>query len=450
MLFKAQSNEERRQMILNGKVINTLLFLSIPTLLVGIIQALIPLSDSLFLNRLTSVEVASSVTFSQPVLNIAFSQGLGVATLVMLGRLYGKGRMLAVKETMLQIFVFSFFIGLLLIPVCMFTAFLISNNTTSEIRNNVYTYISFYSLIMPFVFLAAIYNSSKNAIGRPEVTFVRIFLLLILKIIFNSIFLYVLKMGIVGAVMASLFSYIVVTIWMFYDLFLKSGDIKLNLRSYTIKLPIIKRLLKIGFPSMLNYAFLYLGFFLINKEMEKFGAVALNAQGIASNINAICFILPSSIGTTVSSMISINMGIGNVKKSKDVFKVGWITGITISILTIALILPISLSLVLTFTKVRKVIEIADKALHIYTYSVIGFSVFMIAQGVFIALGRTKVPLVMSILRIWLLRYIFILLTQKYLGLYSIFWGNLFSNTLAGIIFFILVKAIDWKKGIKTV
>jgi len=450
MLFKAQSNEERRQMILHGKVINTLLFLSVPTLLVGIIQALIPLSDSLFLNRLTSVEVASSVTFSQPVLNImiALSQGLGVATLVMLGRLYGKGRMLAVKETMLQIFVFSFFIGLLLIPVCMFTAFLISNNTTSEIRNNVYTYISLYSLIMPFVFLAAIYNSSKNAIGRPEVTFVRIFLLLILKIIFNSIFLYVLKMGIVGAVMASLFSYIVVTIWMFYDLFLKSGDIKLNLRSYTIKLPIIKRLLKIGFPSMLNYAFLYLGFFLINKEMEKFGAVALNAQGIASNINAICFILPSSIGTTVSSMISINMGIGNVKKSKDVFKVGWITGVTISILTIALILPISLPLVLTFTKVQKVIEIADKALHIYTYSVIGFSVFMIAQGVFIALGRTKVPLVMSILRIWLLRYIFILLTQKYLGLYSIFWGNLFSNTLAGIIFFILVKSINWKKGIK--
>ncbi|ERK50922.1 MATE family efflux transporter [Leptotrichia sp. oral taxon 879] len=450
MLFEAQSNEERRQMILNGKVINTLLFLSIPTLLVGIIQALIPLSDSLFLNRLTSVEVASSVTFSQPVLNImiALSQGLGVATLVMLGRLYGKGRMLAVKETMLQIFVFSFFIGLLLIPVCMFTAFLISNSTTSEIRNNVYTYISLYSLIMPFIFLAAIYNSSKNAIGRPEVTFVRIFLLLILKIIFNSIFLYVLKMGIVGAVMASLFSYIVVTIWMFYDLFLKSGDIKLNLRSYTIKLPIIKRLLKIGFPSMLNYAFLYLGFFLINKEMEKFGAVALNAQGIASNINAICFILPSSIGTTVSSMISINMGIGNVKKSKDVFKVGWITGVTISILTIALILPISLPLVLTFTKVQKVIEIADKALHIYTYSVIGFSVFMIAQGVFIALGRTKVPLVMSILRIWLLRYIFILLTQKYLGLYSIFWGNLFSNTLAGIIFFILVKVIDWKKGIK--
>ena len=406
-IFKTQSNEERREMILNGKVINTLLFLSIPTLLVGIIQALIPLSDSLFLNRLTSVEVASSVTFSQPV------------------------------------------IGLFIIPVCVFSAFIISKYTTIEIRNNVYIYIALYSLVMPFVFLAAIYNSSKNAIGRPEVTFIRIFLLLILKIIFNSVFLYVLKMGITGAVMASLFSYIAITIWMFYDLFLKNGDVKLDLRNYSMKLPIIKRLLNIGFPAMLNYAFLYLGFFLINKEMEKFGAIALNAQGIASNINAICFILPSSIGTTVSSMISINMGTGNVKKSKDVFKIGWRTGVILSILTIILILPISMPLVLTFTKVTKVIEIANKALHIYTYSVIGFSIFMISQGVFIALGRTKVPLVMSILRIWLLRYIFILVTQKYLGLYSIFWGNLFSNTLAGLIFFISVKSIDWTKDFKS-
>ena len=85
-------------------------------------------------------------------------------------------------------------------------------------------------------------------------------------------------MGITGAVMASLFSYITITIWMFYDLFLKKGDVKLSLRNYSIKLPIIKKLLNIGFPSMLNYAFLYLGFFLINKEMEKFGAIALNAH----------------------------------------------------------------------------------------------------------------------------------------------------------------------------
>ena len=450
MLSFNQSVEERREMIINGNILNTLLFLSIPTLLVGIIQALIPLSDNFFLNNLTNVVVAGSVTFSQPVLNImiALSQGLGVAAMAMIGKYYGKGIMRAVRETMLQIYVFSFIIGLILIPICILMAFVISKTTSEEIRSTVFTYIASYSFVMPLIFLAAIYNSSKNAIGRPEVTFIRISLLLVLKIFFNSIFLYIFRMGLIGAVIATFCSYVVITIWMFHDVFVRTSETKLDLRTYSMKLPIIMKITRIGFPAMVNYMLIYFGFFLINKEMEKFGAIALNAQGIASNINAICFILPSSIGTTVSSMISINMGTGNVKKSKDVFKIGWRTGAILSILTIILILPISMPLVLTFTKVSKVIEIADKALHIYTYSVIGFSIFMISQGVFIALGRTKVPLIMSILRIWLLRYIFILVTQKYLGLYSIFWGNLFSNTLAGLIFFISVKSIDWTKDFK--
>ena len=114
MLFSKQSSEERREMILNGNILTTLLFLSVPTLMVGIIQALIPLSDGLFLNNLGGVLVASSVSFSQPILNtmIALSQGLGAAAMAMIGKLYGRGIIRAVKETTLQIFVFSFFIGL--------------------------------------------------------------------------------------------------------------------------------------------------------------------------------------------------------------------------------------------------------------------------------------------------------------------------------------------------
>lgn len=140
MLFKKQSTEERRNMILNGNILSTLLFLSIPTLMVGIIQALIPLSDGLFLNNLGGVLVASSVSFSQPILNImiALSQGLGVAAMAMIGNLYGRGIIRAVKETTLQIFVFSFLVGLGLIPVCILLAFFIAKFTTPEIKQYVF------------------------------------------------------------------------------------------------------------------------------------------------------------------------------------------------------------------------------------------------------------------------------------------------------------------------
>ena len=432
MLFKKQSTEERRNMILNGNILSTLLFLSIPTLMVGIIQALIPLSDGLFLNNLGGVLVASSVSFSQPILNImiALSQGLGVAAMAMIGNLYGRGIIRAVKETTLQIFVFSFLVGLGLIPVCIFLAFFIAKFTTPEIKQYVFIYISLYSLVIPFNFLASIYNAAKNSVGRPEVPFIRVFILLILKIIFNTIFLYFLRMGIVGAVLATLCSYIVVSIWMYHDLFIKKDEMRL----------------RIGFPSMISYMLIYLGFFLINKEVEHYGAVALNAQGIASNINSICFILPASIGTTVTSMISMNLGIGNIEKSKKIFYCGITTSIVIALFIIASTLPFSNVFTLSFTREKAVLDIANRALNIYTYSVIGFGIFCVCQGVFIALARTKVPMFMSILRIWFFRYLFILFTKSTLGLYSVFWGNLFSNLLAGTVFFILVLNIDWNKN----
>ena len=67
---------------------------------------------------------------------------------------------------------------------------------------------------------------------------------------------------------------------------------------------------------------------------------------------------------------------------------------------------------------RQVMEMANKALSIYVYAVVGFGICMVQQGAFIGLGRTKIPLVAGILRIWLFRYLFILCTESFLGVYS--------------------------------
>ena len=116
---------------------------------------------------------------------------------------------------------------------------------------------------------------------------------------------------------------------------------------------------------------------------------------------------------------------------------------------IAIIVPSSAYLVSMFKpEMPEIGDIAVKALHIYTYSVIGFGVCMTIQGAFIGLGKTKVPLMLGVLRIWLLRYIFILATERFLSYYSIYWGNLFSNITAGLVSVILILNTKWVSGIK--
>ena len=399
--------QKRREMILNGNILNTLLFLSLPTILMGMVSSLIPLSDGLFLNHTSGYLVAAAVGFGQPIINIlnALSLGLGVASMAIVGQINGTGDLEKVKKVSTQIMVFAFFIGLLVAPTSIIFASIVSQNISPEIAHQVFLYLSLYSIVIPLLFMAAIYNAIKNATGQPEATLIRIIILLLLKIIFNTLFLAIFHLGIIGAVMASLCSYIIIAIWMFYDLFVKKSETQLILRGYYPDFPLLKKVLILALPSMVTYSLINFGFFLINMEVEKYGAIVLTAQTIASNINTMCFTLPSSIGTTVTTMVSMNIG---AEKS---FKYGSLVSLVISFILIVIFLPSSNFLVRLFQNHEEIVKLADHSLKIYTFSIIGFGLFMVSQGAFIGLGRTRLPLIMGLLRVWLIRYIFIKITN---------------------------------------
>ena len=414
MGFLSTNIEKRREMILNGNILNTLLFLSFPTLLMGMVQSLIPLSDGLFLNRTSGYLVAAAVGFGQPIINIinALSQGLGVASMAIVGQINGTGDLEEVKKVSTQIMVFSFIIGLVVAPTSIIFASVVSKSISPEIAYDVFLYLSLYAIVIPMLFMAAIFNAIKNATGQPEATLIRMIILLLLKIIFNSIFLAVLHWGVIGAVMASLCSYIVIAIWMYYDLFIKESMTKLDLRGFSFDFKLLKRLLKLALPTMLTYSLINFGFFLINMEVERYGAYVLTAQTIASNINAMCFNLPSSIGTTVTTMVSMNIGARKPRNAKKSFIYGCRVSVIISLIIIVLFLPSSNYLVRLFQDNETIVNLADHSLKIYTFSIIGFGIYMVSQGAFIGLGRTRLPLFMGILRVWFIRYIFILITKN--------------------------------------
>ena len=92
---------------------------------------------------------------------------------------------------------------------------------------------------------------------------------------------------------------------------------------------------------MITYSLINFGFFLINMEVEKYGAIVLTAQTIASNINTMCFTLPSSIGTTVTTMVSMNIGAEKPKNAEKSFKYGSLVSLVISFILIAIFLPSS-------------------------------------------------------------------------------------------------------------
>lgn len=443
--FLHQDTQVRRNMILNGSISKTILFLSIPTVMMGIVQSIIPVVDGLFINNIAGTVAASAIMYSGPIINMmgALAQGLSAAAMAIIGQTNGKGDFEGAKRVSAQVVIVSFILGMITAPLLIWVAFPISRHIHAEISHDVLVYIALNALVVPFSFLESIYNAIKNAAGKPEAAFIRMVIMLGLKILSNTLFIAIFRWNIVGAVMASLLSNVLICIWMYYELFMKDSSDKLEIRGFKFDFGIIRELFRIGIPSMLANLILNLGFFLINNEVAKYGTVVINGQGIASNITSICFILPSSFGASVTTMVSMNIGAGQGKKAKDSCTVGCIISAITAAVLIAIVVPLSSHLTILFTRQTDVLDVANKALHIYTYSVIGFGICMVQQGAFIGLGRTRIPLIASILRIWLLRYLFILATERVLGPYSVFWGNLFSNYAAAVVTTILILRTKW-------
>lgn len=445
MAFLHQSTSQRRDIILNGSIWKTLLFLSAPTLMLGVVQAMMPLMDGLFINNIGGTLVASAVSFSEPVINMATSlaQGLSVAAMAMIGQLNGKGSYSESKRASTQIVVMGSIFGCVSAPFLVLAAAIISRSVNPQISRNVFLYLSLYALVLPFSFMESIYNGIKNANGKPEAPFIRMVLMLALKVTFNIVFIYWLRLGILGCVLASLAANVLISLWMFQELFLKAGPDKLELRGFRFDGEVVRKLMKIGFPAMINTFMLNLGFFLINTEVEKYGPVVLNGQGIANNISQVCFILPGAFSSAVTTMVSMNIGADKAGKAKASCLKGCVLSALTAVLVMGIIIPLSSRLTVLFTRKAEVLAIANSALHIYTYSVVGFGITMTIQGAFIGLGKTKVPLILGFLRIWLLRYLFILATESRLQYYAVFWGNLFSNYMAALIAILLISRAKW-------
>jgi putative MATE family efflux protein len=378
---------------------------------------------------------------------IALAQGLSVAGMAMIGQMNGRGNYKGAKHISTQIVIFAFLIGCVIAPLLYIVAFPIASRVDSQISYDVFLYLALSSLVLPFLFLESIYNAIKNANGKPEATFIRMVIMLILKIIFNFLFIAIFHFGLIGAIIFSLMSNILICLWMFFELFVKNGDDKLILKGYRLDFKVLRKLIKIGIPSMLSSLMLNLGFFLINNEIENYDPIVLTGQGIAGSITSVCFNLPSSFGSAITTMVSMNVGDGQGDKARRSCIQGCIISAITAVILIAIVVPLSPYLTVLFTQDQNVLDIANKSLHIYTYSVVGFGICMVQQGAFIGLGRTGIPLIMSILRIWLFRYVFILATEHVLGFYSVFWGNLFSNYMAAIITTILILRIKWVSSI---
>ncbi len=429
-----------RENILNDDIVKVIILLSLPIIFNTLISSIYNLIDAIFVSHIGEIEVASIVfigSIDNLFKGIVLGVSAGVTTLV--ARYIGSNDYDLAKKYAGNAICFVLIVSILLSLASFFYSedILYFFDATPNIveASNVYFKINISLYIV--LFFNLVYIAVKNAEGNTKVAMQINSISILIKIVLNYVLIYIFDGGLLSLSLSTLISGLIVMFYGIYDLFIKDGDIKLNTSHLKFDRDVLKFLLIVSIPIMVERMSVSYGFTAINKQVLIFGEDVLTAYGITNRINSLAFGTVTSVGTGLSIVISQNLSNNNIDRCREAIRKTFFINILFSIVLFTLVFAFRdfFAGLFNYGESSTAHEHTLNAISVISVSVIAWSVFQVALGVFTGIGRTKYNLYISLIRIYLFRLPFVWFFVTFLpnmGAYSVWYSVLLSNIATAI------------------
>lgn len=414
-----------------GKVINVLTALALPIMGSSLLQFTYNLIDMLWVGGLGSDSVASIGSSS-------FFIGLGysINSLVVIGtgikvsHAIGRKDNKEVKQYINSGIAINFIIAIiytltLIVLGRSFISFLSLNNEFVE--RNSYYYLAINAPILFFAFFNSLYTRIFSSFGNNGDSFKINAIGMIMNIILDPVFIYVFKLGVLGAAVATLISNIV----MFVLYKIKSNGILHYDKSIGVDKEKILDIVRLGFPMAFQRILFTIVNIILAKIIAIFGTNSIAAQKIGLQIESITYMVIGGLNGAISSFTGQNFGANKFKRIKQGYYTALLLGIIYSMIMSIVFIVFKEPIIRLFIREENTILIASGYLQAVAFSQSFSTIEMVSNGFFTGLGMPKIPATISIV-FTVLRIPMALILMKVLGITGIWWSIAISSILKGI------------------
>ena len=276
-------------------------------------------------NALASVGVSSSIQF----LVIGFCLGICTGFAVPVAQAFGAKDMDHLRQYIYIGFILTALIaaGVTALTASLTPQILHLLKTPDEIFHGAWQYLFIIFLGIPFTMLYNLCSGILRAVGDSRTPFLFLVLSSILNIVLDLFTIILLKWGVAGAAIATIFSQAV------------SGVLCLilMLRRFTYLMPtkenrvwnqaMARRLLTMGVPLGLQFSITAIGSMVMQGANNSLGTVYVSAFASAMKIKQFCMCPFDALSTGVSTFASQNYGAGQKKRIRVGLKQGVLVGV---------------------------------------------------------------------------------------------------------------------------
>lgn len=401
---------EREENVLGTEKIGKLIRkFSVPCIISMVVNALYNMVDQIFIGWGVGFlgNGATNVVFPLNIVCLAFALMIGDGTSAYMSLKLGEKKKEDAEKGVGNGILISIIVATLF---CVFTLIFLSPlldlfGCTENIKPYAMGYGKYIAIGLPFMMIGTVLNAVIRADGSPKYSMMSMITGAVLNIILDPIFLFVLKMGVEGAAIATAISQFVT--FLLNILYIrKFKTIKITKESLKLKISLIKRISTLGISSFITQMSFVFVIAIQNNLLAKYGAtskygedIPITVIGVVMKINQILNSMILGLAVGAQPIIGFNYGAKKFDRVRETLKKVLFIGAAISTVAFILFQTIPDKLIMIFGSEDEVyIEFACKTFRIYLMLCI-FNGIQIPSGIFFqAIGKSVKSAILSLSR----------------------------------------------------
>ncbi len=448
MMSKKRYSMDMTTGVLFPKIIS----FAFPLMITGLLQIVYNAADVMVVGRFAGSASLAAVGATSTLVNLflnlflGLSMGSGVVVAKHIGAGDGASVHRAVHSAMLLSVLSGVAIGILGVLISPYALSMMG--TPEDIHSLSTLYLRIFFLGTPanmiFNYGASILRSTGDS-KRP------LYILTatgILNVVLNLIFVIKFHMDVAGVALATIISQYVSATCVLYILLNINSYIHVSIKKLRFYKDELKDILRIGIPAGLQGSLFSLSNVIIQSSINSFGAAAIAGNTASGNVDSIIFTCCNSVSQTATTFTSQNLGAGQHKRIRKVYFN--CVGISMAIAAFfgVALLSFGPQILTVFSTDSEVIDMGLIRLRLFAVTYIINSVLDVTTGQMRGLGKSVIPMIVSLVGICGLRVIWVFTVfPHFRSIFTLYLSYPVSWLVTGIVITVMY-AITFRKIIK--
>lgn len=309
-------------------------------------------------------------------------------------------------------------------------------------------YFLIYSLVLPFVYLYHTSEMMLKSAGNMHTPSVMAVLVCICDVIFNYIFIYICKLGVVGAAMGTALAYICISLPNLYLSACKNR--MLNFRQDHVRFHWVKeyvqRACKISIPIAIQNILMSGAQIVSTMIVAPLGNIAIAAHSFAITAESLCYMPGYGIGDAATTLVGQTHGAGRIDLCKNFAYMTVGLGMLVMALMGVIMYVFAPEMIGVLSPVEAIRQLGTTCLRIEAFAEPFFAASIVTYCVCVGAGDTFKPAAINLGTMWLVRLTLAYGLSKSYGLEGVWIAMATELTFRGVLFLIRLFRGSWMKS----